>query len=311
MNTSTDNDRCALARRPSVPLRTTRVCLRIRGSALTALLTCALKNVIFFGKLADCALYRLDKRRIDLVAMVQRQRDKWSWTDKRRKFVPSKTRYDDLMAVLLDPKLGFTTTSPSLSSIDGRADDGVAAAATAEPVRLSTAQGPLPTATGDHARNNPNPTQTISQAVPHPNTYKPPILSPLADLPPISLRAASHYHNMLTRKQKEHLSSFFDRILDSYRAEDVPQEHIEKLAGLKRTLLNPCVPTKAAKDFCIQEAVFAFGLEPIGFDGFLDGLPGPGESFMWQIEEIPETKGFVVSPSMRKFFLLFQFRTHF
>jgi hypothetical protein len=59
-------------------------------------------------------LNRLGKQRIELVAMVQRQRDKWPWTDKQRKFNPSKTRYNDLKAALLNLKLGFTTTNPSM-----------------------------------------------------------------------------------------------------------------------------------------------------------------------------------------------------
>lgn len=46
---------------------------------------------------------------------VQRQHDKWPWTDKVRKSNPSKPRlgYDDLKAALIYPKLRFTTTSPS------------------------------------------------------------------------------------------------------------------------------------------------------------------------------------------------------
>jgi hypothetical protein len=40
--------------------------------------------------------------------MVQRQRDKWPWTDRRRKFNPSKTRIDVLRSALLDASLGFT-----------------------------------------------------------------------------------------------------------------------------------------------------------------------------------------------------------
>jgi hypothetical protein len=70
--------------------------------------------------------HRLNKQRPELVAMVQRQRDRWPWTDKRRKFNPSKTRYDDLKAALLDPNFGFTTSGPSTASnADGDATDGV------------------------------------------------------------------------------------------------------------------------------------------------------------------------------------------
>ena len=83
--------------------------------------------------------------------MVQQQRDKWPWTDKRRKFNPSKTRYDDLKAALLNPKLGFTTASPSTIVDDGTADadEGVEPARHVHPPAL----GPLATAAGDHACN--------------------------------------------------------------------------------------------------------------------------------------------------------------
>ena len=106
---------------------------------------------------------------------------------------------------------------------------------------------------------------------------------------------------MSTRKQKESNSLFFDQILDAFSAEDVPQEYVQKLAGLKNRLLNPSVPTKAAKDFCMKEAVLAFGLLPTGFDEVVDRAPDEEEgSIKWKIEEIPETKGFVVSSFMRK-----------
>jgi hypothetical protein len=48
--------------------------------------------------------------------------DKWPWTDKCHKLNPSKTRLDDLKAALLNPKFGFTTTSPSAIVDDGTAD---------------------------------------------------------------------------------------------------------------------------------------------------------------------------------------------
>lgn len=101
------------------------------------------------------SLDRLGKQRLELVAMVQRQRDKWPWADKRRKFNPSKTRYDDLKAALLDSKLGFTTTSPS--AVVGSADDGAADADEAHegahPTRCvhAPALSPLLTAANDHA----------------------------------------------------------------------------------------------------------------------------------------------------------------
>jgi hypothetical protein len=52
--------------------------------------------------------HSLNKTRLQLVAMVQRQRDKWPWTDHIRKFNPSKTRTDILRSALLNPSFGFT-----------------------------------------------------------------------------------------------------------------------------------------------------------------------------------------------------------
>ena len=52
--------------------------------------------------------HSLNKTRLQLVAMVQRQRDKWPWTDNIRKFNPSRTRTDVLRNTLLNPSFGFT-----------------------------------------------------------------------------------------------------------------------------------------------------------------------------------------------------------
>ncbi|KAI0245421.1 hypothetical protein BJV78DRAFT_1263509 [Lactifluus subvellereus] len=104
---------------------------------------------------------RLGKRRPELAVMVERQRDKWPWTDKRRRFNPSKTRYGGLKAALLDPEFGFTTPSPSaiVSSVDDTADGGaVDADEGTPPARCvhSTPTGPTanpPTAASDHDRD--------------------------------------------------------------------------------------------------------------------------------------------------------------
>jgi hypothetical protein len=48
--------------------------------------------------------------------MVQRQRDKWPWDDPKRKFNPSKTRIEELRAVLLNPSFGFTLPNEPAAS---------------------------------------------------------------------------------------------------------------------------------------------------------------------------------------------------
>ncbi len=94
--------------------------------------------------------------------------------------------------------------------------------------------------------------------------------------------------------------TFFDRVLRAFRAEDVPRESTRKLAKLKDTLLKPGVPTKGATEFRIEQAIFAFGLVPVGVDEVVDKLPNVGESLKWPIEDIPETKDFIISPCLRK-----------
>jgi hypothetical protein len=114
-----------------------------------------------FFFLADTFLHSLDrlgKQRLELVAMVERQRDKWPWTDKRHKFSRSKTRYDDLKAALLEPKHGFSITSPSaiVGSVDSHAADADEAHEGAWPASCvrSPAPRPLPTAAGDRASDS-------------------------------------------------------------------------------------------------------------------------------------------------------------
>jgi hypothetical protein len=105
------------------------------------------------------------------------------------------------------------------------------------------------------------------------------------------------------RKQTEDPNAFFDRVLKAFRAEDVPEESTQKLASL-RSLLKPrtSTVTMAAKNFTVEEAVFSFGLER---KNKLFKVPEPGESLKWRIEEIPETKGFPMSSSLRKSFKCF------
>jgi hypothetical protein len=65
-------------------------------------LTCMSNGVLWGGVLGSWLAQHPHLPRIELVGMVQRQHDKWPWTDKRRKFNP---RYDDVKAALLDRKL--------------------------------------------------------------------------------------------------------------------------------------------------------------------------------------------------------------
>jgi hypothetical protein len=101
----------------------------------------------------------------------------------------------------------------------------------------------------------------------------------------------NHWHDMSPR-------AFFGRIENAFRAEDVPREAAQKPASSRDPLIKPGVPTKAAKEFSIEQAVFAFGLVPVG----IDEIPNDGESLKWRIEDIPETQDFVVSPCLRKSF---------
>jgi hypothetical protein len=104
------------------------------------------------------------------------------------------------------------------------------------------------------------------------------------------------------RQQKESLRDFFDRILRAFRTLNVPRESTQQLATLRGPLLTPAVPTKAATEFDIHQAVFAFGLVPEGIDEVFDELPNVGESLRWRIEDIPETQDFIISPCLRKSF---------
>jgi len=105
---------------------------------------------------------------------------------------------------------------------------------------------------------------------------------------------------MPPEREEDILDAFFDQVLDAFRAEDVPSESARKLANLRALLLDPKVSTMAATEFTIDEAVFAFGLE---FSGGLVHLPiDIGESLKWRIEDIPQTKGFVLTPGLRKSF---------
>ncbi|KAG2342615.1 hypothetical protein BDR05DRAFT_990215 [Suillus weaverae] len=53
-----------------------------------------------------------DKRREDLVTMVQRQQDRWPFKEGRRGFT-SKTNMVQMRAVLLNPACGFTKQAPA------------------------------------------------------------------------------------------------------------------------------------------------------------------------------------------------------
>ena len=97
--------------------------------------------------------------------MVQRQRDRWPFHDKKRKFNPSKTRFKELRAALLDPKLGFTTPGRSLpeSMVIGSADDST----TGVVDKGAEALGPLPTAVSDHAFDT-DPKHPVGSDAEHP-----------------------------------------------------------------------------------------------------------------------------------------------
>jgi hypothetical protein len=92
----------------------------------------------------------------------------------------------------------------------------------------------------------------------------------------------------------------FDLILDALRAQGEPPEITRKIASLKAPILKPRVPTLAAKDFDIGDAVYAFGLKyrdrPVRTRGGLPTFP------KWRIEDIPETKEFVVTPCLGRSF---------
>jgi hypothetical protein len=104
--------------------------------------------------------------------------------------------------------------------------------------------------------------------------------------------------------KKRALHTFFGRVLNAFCAEDVPREATQKLANLRDPLFKPGVPTMAATEVQIDQAIFAFGLVPIGIgtDEIVGEIPDEGESLKWRIEDIPETKDFVLSHCLRKSF---------
>jgi hypothetical protein len=97
--------------------------------------------------------------------------------------------------------------------------------------------------------------------------------------------------------KKETPDGLFDQILDALCAEGVPLETTRKLAKLKAPILSPPIPTMVeAKDFNIDEAVCAFGLE---FRSELIKVPGGVGLPQWRIQDIPETKEFVLTLRLR------------
>jgi hypothetical protein len=66
------------------------------------------------------ASHSLNKTRSQLVAMVQRQRDKWP-KDPKRKFNASKTRHAVLKATLLNASFGFTLPNEPTATGSGGA----------------------------------------------------------------------------------------------------------------------------------------------------------------------------------------------
>jgi hypothetical protein len=73
-----------------------------------------------------------------------------------------------------------------------------------------------------------------------------------------------------------------------------------EFASLAVSLRAPSdVSTKGAKEFSLEETVFAFGLKTAKE---LVLVPGQSESLKWRIEDNPETKGFVPTLFLGKSF---------
>jgi hypothetical protein len=54
--------------------------------------------------------------RVQLVGLVELQREKWPWTDHDRKFIASKTKVSTLREALLEPSYGFTTANSGVQA---------------------------------------------------------------------------------------------------------------------------------------------------------------------------------------------------
>jgi hypothetical protein len=105
---------------------------------------------------------------------------------------------------------------------------------------------------------------------------------------------------MPTHTEQELLSTSFDQILDAISKEVAP-EVTSKIASLKSQVLNPGISRKAAKDFSLMEAVHAFGLK---YSEEMVKVRGGGLRMLdWRIGAIPETKGFILTPCLRKYSL--------
>jgi hypothetical protein len=103
------------------------------------------------------------------------------------------------------------------------------------------------------------------------------------------------------------LGPFFDQLVDAVRAEGVPSEFVHMLARLKSTLVSSKVTKMSAKDFTLEEAVDAFGLQ------FNEELMPPmqqSQRSRWRIEDMPETKEFKLTPCLRKAFQYSQVSVH-
>ena len=87
------------------------------------------------------------------------------------------------------------------------------------------------------------------------------------------------------------------RVRDAFLTEDVSPEFSglvsKKIARLRAP---PVISTMAAKEFSLKDAVLAFGLK------FTDRVPNQAGSPRWCVEDIPESKDFVCSPSLGKSF---------
>jgi hypothetical protein len=113
-----------------------------------------------------------------------------------------------------------------------------------------------------------------------------------------------NHNHAVPGERREDLRTFFNRLLNVFCTEDIPREATQKLANLRDPPLKRGIPTKAATEFHISQAIFAFGLVPIGVgvDEIVDGFVNEGESLRWCIEDIPKTNDFVVSHCLRKSF---------
>ena len=101
---------------------------------------------------------------------------------------------------------------------------------------------------------------------------------------------------MLTRQGNADIDdAALKRVLDAFLAEDVSPEFADLVAeNIASLRAPPEISTMTTKEFSLKEAVIAFGLK------FNDRVPGQVGSPKWCIQDIPETKRFVISPCLSK-----------